>query len=251
MNATRNVELVLEPLPSGLEKSTEYDAEILRTAFGKKNRIMVGQPTLRPFEVKEFALSAKQVEQHRRDGFDLVTAVVTISFVPDFGCKFVAADFSVAFLSDPDPNSSTPRPVVVDMRPRESVRQEEYKSQHDLSAKVSGSVSPGFAKLVGELSEARSFQVGGKTTIRDLYAFGVGGSEAGWRFQASVGHDLAGIYQDLAFAVRRPVHAPLLGEMKLGAEIAVEGMLDRWATLAFGLAQKRSGAERLVQFASL
>jgi hypothetical protein len=240
INNTDEMEFVLEPLAVGLEKSVEDDPEIMRTAFGKKNRILVGKPKILLFEPKEFGLRAQEVKGGKREGFDFLSVATTVSFLPDFGCKFVSADFSITFSTDRGLPHSLPRPIVIGMRPREAVRKEDYKSQHKSAAKLSGSVSPGFAKVSGELSETSSFQVGGKAVIRDIYAFGLNGTEAGWRFQASLGHELAGIYEDLALAVRRPANSALFGEVRFGAEIAVKAVLDRWATVAFGLSVKRS-----------
>jgi hypothetical protein len=247
MNAQGDIELVLEPLPMAVEKSGQEDPEIVRTAFGKKNRIIMGRPCLRRFEAKEFGLTRKDVERRMGEGFEIVTTSTTISFVPDFGCRFVGAEFSISFSTGEHATIARPRPTVIDIHPRESVRQENYKSQSKSSTKFKGSMSPGFAKLLGERSETKSVQVGGKSTVRDIYAFGLNGVEAGWRFQASLGHELAGIQEDLALAVRRPVNAPLFGEVKLAAEIAVESMLDRWATVVFGLNQTRSEAGQRIE----
>jgi hypothetical protein len=243
MNSTRDLELVLEPLTEGLEKSAGRESGVLQTAFGKKNRIMLGAPVLRALEPAEFGLTAQDVADRQLEGFRLAAVATTVSFLPDFGCRFIAADLSVAFSTGPD---AAPPPTVVDLRPREIVREEDYTSEDNATAKLSGSVSPGFAKLLGEVSKSSRVQTGGKTMVRDLYAFGLDGPEAGWRFQASRGHDLAGIYEGLVFAVRLPAQARLYGEVRLGAEIAVEAALDRWATLAFGLAGRRTASE--VQF---
>jgi hypothetical protein len=247
MNATNDIELTLEPLAITVEKSVDDEPNIIRTAFGKKNRVIIGAPVLRSFEPKSFGLTAKEADHYRRNGLALATVATTVSFVPDFGCKFVAADISLSFSTDPRSDTATAAPTVVNIHPRESVRQDTYKSQRKVSAKLKGSASAGFAKLLGELNESRSFQVNGKTMIKNVYAFGLNGGEAGWRFQASLGHELAGIYEDLALAVRRPVDTRLFGEVKLAAEIAVEGMLDRWVTVAFGLSQKRARVDKLFE----
>jgi hypothetical protein len=216
----------------------------MRTAFGKKNRMMLGQPRVRLFELKEFDRSAREVEREERLGFEFVTVSMSVSFVPDFGCAFVAADLTFAFSSGSDDSASADAPLVIDMRPREVVREDAYKAQHKSDAKLSGSISPGFAKLFGEISNSNSFQVGGKMMIRDLYAFGLDGPEAGWRFQASLGHELSGIYDGLSFAIKKRKQSPLVAELKIGAEVAVNALLDRWVTMAFGLSQKTSITQR-------
>jgi hypothetical protein len=244
MTGLEEIEFMLEPLAQTVEKSSPEDPEILKTAFGKRNRIIISRPRLRRFEPKEFGLAPKSAERQQRPGCELVTASTTVSFVPDFGCRFVGGEVSISFSNGTDSLPVRDRPTIIDLRPREAVRSENYKLQSKSSAKVTGSISPGFAKFLGELSETKSLQVGGKATVRDIYAFGLNGSEAGWRFQASMGHDLSGMYENLAFAVRRPVGGKLFGEVRLAAEIAVESTLDRWATVVCGLRQKRSDEGR-------
>lgn len=249
-----DIELILEPLQRNLEKSTEEksagdESEVVRTAFGKRNRIIVGRPKLGVFDAKKSGLSAKDIEPHKRKGLNLAAVTTTLSFVPDFGCKFVAADFSISFsIREGAPDS--PRPVVIDMRPRETVWQQSYKSQQKSSAKLSGSMKSGFAKVLAELSETRSVQAGGKTVMREVYAFGLRGPEAGWRFQASPTRELAGIYEDLVLLVGYPHGASLFGEIKLAADVAVESLLDRWATVAFGLGSGRPRQDRIFELSS-
>ena len=223
----------LEPLDVADEKSFSA-TPVLRTAFGKENRISMSPPRMQPFDPSLFAAAAALAGN---DGDGLKMVSTTLSFIPDFGCAFVAADFSLEFSLDGEET-----PVVVDLAPRETFREEDYQSAQERTLSLKGKVAPGLAEILAEAGLSASVEVGGKRRIRDIWAFGLGGSEAGWRFQSSVGHRLAGIYDDLRLAVRCPRDAVLQARVRFGAEIAVENQIDQWATLAFGLGHKRTEA---------
>ena len=230
------IEFDLEALAPGEEKSVGDAQPILKTAFGKENRISLSPPRLEPFDRAAFKFSAAELGRHRADGHRLAVVSTTLSFIPDFGCAFVAADFSLSF-SCPDAGG---KPTVVDLNPREVARDEDYQSQREHSTKLGGSLSPGLAEILAESAESSTVEISGKRRTRDVWGFGIGGAEAGWRFQASLGHVLAGIYENSRYAVRFPEGAKLHAQVRFGAEIAVEDTLDRWATFVFGLGRKRT-----------
>jgi hypothetical protein len=228
------VEFTLDPLPTAVEKSVPDGSGIVRTAFGKRNRILVAPPEAFPFEVSKFDISKKELARLRDLGSELVGVRTTISFVPDHGCGFVAADLTLAFAA----LGHQSRPIVIDIRPRETTRKEAYSSQNTKASKVSASANPGFAKLIGELSEKKLTKSGGKRIMRDLYAFGLNGSEAGWHFQSNPGNEISGVYDNLIFALRVPPMSKIRAEVRFGAEIAIQDAVDRWATLAFGISKR-------------
>ena len=78
----------------------------------------------------------------------------------------------------------------------------------------------------------------GPETPETFQPFGVGYVEAGWRYTASVGHELTGDREGL-LVVRRRADTPLRAEVKVGAEIAVTAAMDRWVTVVFGLTSQR------------
>jgi hypothetical protein len=240
-----DVELVLEPLEDEVVKAAQTNTALLKSAFGKRNRIMVGRPASSELGPDEFGYSVEVVEKERLRGFELVRIVTNASFVPDFGCKFVAADLSFAFSTTLEGGKPRAAPIVCELRPREVVRENTYREEHKTGAKVSGTLTAGFTKLLSELSDSNTFKVGGKMMVRDVYGYGLNFPEAGWRLQASLGHELAGIYEGLTFVVKKPTGAPLFAELKVGAEIAVEGAVDRWATLAFGLSRNSNALDRI------
>jgi hypothetical protein len=229
------IEFDLEALALGDEKSAGDTRPLLKTAFGKENRISLSPPRLEHFDQVAFTLSPAEVERHRANGHRLVVVSTTLSFIPDFGCAFVAADFSIGF-SCSDAGGS---PMVVDLHPREVTRDEDYQSQRERSAKLSGSLSPTLAEILAEAGGSSTVEIGGKRKIRDIWGFGLGGSEAGWRFQASLGYALTGIYDNLSFAMRLREGATLHAQIRFGAEIAIQDKLDQWVTHIFGLGRKR------------
>lgn len=229
-----DIEFDLEALELRGTKSPNT-SPILRTAFGKENRISLAPPVMTPFDPSAFALSEEEIGRYWSGDNQLVTISTALTFKPDFGCAFLASDFSIVFsLSDGG------TPAVVDLSPRQVVRDESYQSQKELSAKIKGSVSPGLFKVLTVAGASGSVEVGGTRQTRDVWAFGLGGAEAGWRFQASLGHTVAGIFDDLRLAVCLPKGAGLRAQVRFAAEIAVENRLDNWATLAFGLGRTRS-----------
>jgi hypothetical protein len=233
-----SIDFELEALSPGLQKSVGATESVLNSALGKKNKISVSPPDLEPFKAGEFGLNPAEVEGHRRKGRRLVAVKTMLSFIPDFGCAFIAADYSLRFLC-PDTQDAA---MVIGLRPREVTREEDFQTERKGTAKLSGSLKPSFAEFLAEVSRSTTVEIGGKRTTRDIWGFGLGGSEAGWRFQASLGHALAGIYDNLEFAVSVPPNARLHAQVRFGAEIAVEDHMDRWATLAFGLNRQRIDA---------
>jgi len=231
-----NIDLLLEPLEDPQVKSAQPDAALLRSAFGKNNRIIVGQPVVNRIKPSEFGYSSEQIQLEQSRGFELVSVVTSVSFVPDSGCRFIAADLTLTFSSGKDSTESTVRPIVCELKPREVVRKQTYKELHEMKAKMSAE----FAKLLGaQLDERIQSETEGTEIFKDIYGFGLNYHEAGWHFQAGLGFPLTGIVHDaLYFVVKKPSRATLLAELKVGAEIAVESAIDRWATIAFGLARK-------------
>lgn len=233
----------LEPVADAPVKDAGADEAVLRSALGKRNRILLRPPTARVLTGHVDGLAHQDVARERQQGFEFVAVEVGFSLRPDFGCHFVAADLSLRF------SGGAERPLVKALKPREQVRELSFSERRAKEGELSAKVAPGFGEVLAKLTDANSVQTEGKLKLRDVYGFGIGFVEAGWRYTASLGQDLAGDREG-TLVVRRRAGAPLAAELKLGAEIAVAGAMDRWATLAFGLARGHDAIARRFDLAA-
>ncbi len=227
------VEIDLTPIGVDPQKGPGEDEGVLSTARGRRNRIRLGAPRYRNYIETLMASSAtlpRDVETEVKNGYDFHEVAPTLTLLPDRDCSFVAVEFGIELSAAAEDGTAADPVTTWEIDPREVVRELAYHESSSSEIRVGGDAGVPAAKLLAELTKEHSYERDGVHYIRDCYGYGLNFFELGWRFQASVDHELAGDIDDLRFVAKVPRSARLSGRFHVAAEIAIHARVDGWLT---------------------
>ena len=227
------VEIELTPIGLDQQKGLGDDEAVLLTARGRRNRIRFGAPRYRNYIESLMATSGtvpRDIDAERKNGYDFHEVAPTLTLLPDRDCSFVAVEFGIELSAAAEDGTECGPVTTWEIDPREVVRELAYHERSSSEIKVGGNAGVPAAKLLAELTKEHSYERDGVHYVRDCYGYGLNFFELGWRFQASVDHELAGDIDDLRFVAKVPRGAKLSGRFHVAAEIAIHARVDGWLT---------------------
>lgn len=225
----------LEPLSTATDRRAETGFH--ETVLGKQNRISIGHPTVRKLEepTSDGLLTGADLESFAAGVHDFWSVELSVTLLPDEGCRFSSADFLVA-LNPIDENLPIVRRLLPDREAsRKTVRVERTRGA---SAGVSDNVVQ-LLEVGASASRSRSEEWEGSSV--HLESFGAGTREGGWRFTVTDGTEIPLNTTGLRLLCVLPRGARTVATLRLVAGIDIRSAVDRWVTVAFR--RKRGGVE--------
>lgn len=217
----------LEPIPTADLRATATKTQ--ETAFGKRNRISIGQPLAHrvknPRQHK--LLQAEDLEQFNPDEHEFYVLELSITLLPDKGCRFRSADLLVEVgpqLGD--------LPLILRLTPESEETRKIVKHSQGQSATV-GAQDPVLQLVEIGASESESLDEEWKARLVHLEGFGIRQKQAGWRLRMTESQEIPLNTSGLCLLYVRPASVETIAELRVVAEIDILSHLDKWITLAF------------------
>jgi hypothetical protein len=217
----------LEPLSTATDRRVETGFH--ETVLGKRNRISIGHPTVRKLEepTADGLLTGADLEGFAADARDFWSVELSLTLLPDRGCRFSSADFSIA-LSPVNEDLPIIRRFLPDRKA--SLKTVRVERTRDASAGMSENV----LQLVEVgASTGRSQSEEWKGSVVHLESFGAGTREGGWRFTVTAGTEIPLTTTGLRLLCLLPRGEGTVAKLKLVAGIDIRSAVDRWVTAAF------------------
>jgi hypothetical protein len=217
----------LEPLSTATDRRVETGFH--ETVLGKRNRISIGHPTVRKLAepTVDGLLTGADLESFAADAHDFWSVELSLTLLPDKGCRFSSADFSIA-LNPVNEDLPIVRRLLPDREAsRKAVRVERTR---DASAGMSENVLQ-ILEVGASTSRSRSEEWEG--SLVHLESLGAGTREGGWRFTVTDGTEIPLTTTGLRLLCVLPRGGRTAAKLRLVAGIDIRSAVDRWVTAAF------------------
>lgn len=223
-------EAALEPVSSTVDKLSAIrdigEGEI-NTAFGKKNKIAVGEPY---YENLVSRLNEKRQEipheiKKMMDNYDFHFVSLSCSFLPDHGCKFKWAKFGIDLTAIAKDSGALleEKPIAYDMFPDEVLSEIAYKRVSNFGPELKFNLG-----VVNAGINAIDFRTQKELIIYEpqIFGFGVRMPSVSWNFKSTEQKEILGNKKNLLLIIRTPKNSKVTGRFLLGAE--VEFKIGEW-----------------------
>lgn len=219
--------LELEPLPTDADRKAA--TRVYETARGKRNRVSLGHPVVRRLEqpTADGLLTDADLASFRSADHDFWSVELALTLLPDEGCRFSSADFSIKLRPIRDG-----LPIVRRLYPERETSRKTIRVERSLgtTAGVNDKVTQ-VLDLGASISRKRTDEWEGAAV--HLASFGAGTPDAGWRFTVTDGVDIPLSTIGLRMLCILPQGEAATARAKIVAGIEISNAVDRWITVAF------------------
>jgi len=217
----------LEPLSTATDRRAETGFH--ETVLGKRNRISIGHPTVRKLgePTADGLLTGADLESFAANAHDFWSVELSLTLLPDHGCRFSSADFSIAL----DPVNED-LPIVQRFLPDREASLKTVRVERTRDASVDiGENALRLLEVGASTSCSRSEEWEG--SLVHLESFGAGTREGGWRFTVADGTEIPLTTTGLRLLCVLPRGGRTAAKLRLVAGIDIRSAVDRWVTAAF------------------
>jgi hypothetical protein len=221
--------LEMEPILASAGRLRKTETAVRETVLGKRNRVSIGQPlATRVAKVApDNLLRPDDVEYYRPRAHEFNLVELSLTLLPDEGCRFRSADICV----DIGP-AEDELPLVLRLFPAERMSKRTVKRSSEVSARLGlkGKTLHGIEAGLGE-KESTGEEFDAFTA--ELESFGAQTREAGWRMRMTKARDVPLNATGLKLLLVHLRDRPVTATIRVAAEIDICSLADRWLSYAF------------------
>jgi|LGVE01.1.fsa_nt_gb hypothetical protein len=218
----------MEPVDLTRLRATK-GSDVWETVRGKRNRIAIGAPRclLEEQPAEGGMLTAEDLNEFRAEKHSFYRLNLTLTLLPDEGCRFQKADFIIDFSK-----TVGDLPIILRLRPAKHTSRKLVVDEENEKLKLS--FQEPILKLIGaELDESRVRREEIEQIIVSLESFGVRTKQSGWRFRLTNSQEIPLSTTDLEALIVMPRNIRTTAQFRIVAAIDVLSTVDKWLSWAF------------------
>lgn len=204
-------------------------SEFWETVRGKRNRIAIGAPRclLEEQPTEGGMLTVEDLNEFRAEKHSFYRLNLTLTLLPDEGCRFQKADFIIDFSK-----TVSNLPIILRLRPAEHTSRKLVIDEENKKAQLS--IQEPILNIIGsdlDISHVRREEIEQITV--SLGSFGVRTKQSGWRFQLTNSQEIPFSTKDLEALIVMPRNMRATAQFRIVAGIEVLSAVDKWLSWAF------------------
>lgn len=216
----------MEPIDSTRLRAAK-GSDVWETVMGKRNRIAIGAPRclLEEQPAEGGMLTADDLNEFRAEKHSFYRLNLTLTLLPDEGCRFRKADFIIDFRE-----TVGNLPLILRLKPTECTSRKVVVVEENTNWKLS---FPIFKVVDTGLDARRVRREEIEQIVVAMEHFGVRIKQSGWRFQLTDSRDIPLSSTDLEALIVMPRNTRATAQFRIVAAIDILSPVDKWLTWAF------------------